>query len=280
MEAGEKGVRKTALQFGKTGNIEKTLNDIAYKKGEGIELSLGTKRLSDQYGGKDFAIQVKGLECAAYDPRSSWGHGLGTAVHNKGGCHLGSYLIALEHHFGYMPRHTALSKAHWVIFMEDIFTAVNSLQVCIFSVFGILTEPPIPKYLPKFVLNIATMLIPQVAISLMDWSILSTYFWSVTGIKMNKWDLLHAGKRINKLERWMNVQMGMVKEDDTLPDRFTKEKNTAFPGKNTVVPITKMVKRYYRLRRYTNAGGPSTSDLERLMKTKPSSRKLKKKNTS
>jgi len=277
MEAGEKGVRKTALQFGKTGNIEKILTDIAYRKDEGAELSLGSKRLSDTYGGKEFAIQVKGLECAAYDPRSSYGHGLGTAVHNKGGCHLGSYLIALEHHFGYMPRHTSLSKAHWVIFMEDIFTAVNSLQVCIFSVFGILTEPLIPKYLPKFVLNIATMLMPQVAISLMDWSILSTYFWSVTGIKMNKWDLLHAGKRINKLERWMNVQMGMIKDDDTLPDRFTKEKETAYPGKNSVVPISRMVRKYYKLRRYTNEGGPSASDLEKLMKITPSCSKFKKK---
>lgn len=278
MEAGEKGLRKTALKFGKTNTIEKIITDIAYKKGEGAELSLGTKRLSDLYGGKDFAIQIKGLECAAYDPRAGWGYGLGIAVHNKGGCHLGSYLIALEHHFGYMPRHTTVSKAHWVIFMEDLFTAVNSLQVCFFSVFGILTEPPIPKYLPKFVLNIATMLLPRIAISLMDWSILSTYFWSVTGIEMSKWDLLHAGKRINKLERWMNVQMGMIPEDDSLPDRFTKEKNTAYPGKNTIVPIHKMVKRYYRLRRYTNTGGPAADDLVRLMKINPSSKMLKKKN--
>jgi aldehyde:ferredoxin oxidoreductase len=266
MEAGEKGLRKTALEFGKSANIEKILNDIAYQKGEGKELSLGTKRLSAKYGGKNFAIQVKGMECAAYDPRASWGHGLGTAVHNKGGCHLGSYLISLEHQFGYMPRHTALSKAHWVVFMEDIFTAVNSLQVCIFSVFGILTEPPIPKYLPKFVLNVATMLMPKAAIALMDWSILSTYFWSITGIKMSKWDLLHAGKRINRLERWMNVQMGMKKEDDTLPDRFTQEKETAYPGKNTVVPIHKMVKKYYRLRRYTDTGGPLDQDIKESMK--------------
>ena len=268
MEAGEKSLRKTELQFGRSDNINSILNDIAYRRGEGNELADGTKSLSEIYGGKDFAMHVKGIEVAAYDPRSSWGHGLSYAVHNKGGCHLGSYLISLELLLGYMPPHTTLAKAEWVVFMEDIFTAVNSLQVCLFSVFGIITEPVIPKYLPKPVLNVATVLMPKVAMALMDWSILSNYFWSVTGIKMDKWAYLKAGTRINKLERWMNIQMGMSSEADTLPDRFTKEKETPYPGKNTVVPIKKMVQSYYKLRHYGPDGGPAESELQKLMRVK------------
>ncbi|MDA3811843.1 MAG: aldehyde ferredoxin oxidoreductase family protein [Spirochaetaceae bacterium] len=267
MEAGEKGIRDTELKFGTIENISTILSDIALRRGEGDELALGSKYLSEVYGGKEFAMHVKGIEIAAYDPRSSWGHGLGYAVHNKGGCHLGSYLISLEQLMGYMPPHTTLSKAEWVVFMEDIFTGVNSLQVCLFSVFGILTEPPIPKYLPKPVLNIATIGLPKVAMTLMDWSILSKYFWSVTGMKINKWDFLKAGERINKLERWMNVQMGMDPLQDTLPDRFTKEKETAYPGKNTVVPIEKMVKRYYKLRKYGANGGPVDQDMKKIMRS-------------
>jgi len=268
MEAGEKGIRETELQFGHTENIEKTLKEIAFGKGKERELAEGTRRLSDRYGGREYAMHVKGLECAAYDPRSSWGHGLSYAVYNKGGCHLGSYLISLEQILGYLPPHTTLSKADWVIFMEDLFSGVNSLQICLFSVFGIITEPPIPKYLPIPVLKAATSLFPSIAMSLMNWSILSNYFWSITGMKMNKYDFLKAGERINKLERWLNVQMGLKSEDDTLPKRFTEEKETSYPGKNTVVPIEKMVKRYYRLRNYGPGGGPSEKDLKKIMFTR------------
>jgi len=265
MEAGEKGLRQTELRFGRFDNIESILRDIAFRRGEGEDLSLGSRNLSRKYGGTDFAIQVKGIEVAAYDPRSSWGHGLGYAVHNKGGCHLGSYVIALEQHMGYMPPHTSLSKAAWVVFMEDLYSGVNSLQVCLFSIFGILTEPVIPKYLPSFLLKIATISMPKVAMALMDWSILSRYFWSITGIPMNKWDFLQAGERINKMERWINVQMGHKPEDDTLPARFTQELETAFPGRNTVVPVRKMVHQYYRQRRYDHTAGPREEDLVKLM---------------
>ena len=259
MEAAEKGLRPSALQFGRTDNIEEILRSITGRTGEGAELAEGSMRLSRKYGGTEFAMHVKGLECAAYDPRAGWGHGLSYAVYNKGGCHLGSYLISLEQLKEYMPAHTTLGKADWVIFMEDLFTGANSLQICLFSIFGILTEPVIPKYLPKFVLRAATITLPKIAMALMDWSLLNEYFQSVTGIKMNRREFLKAGERINKLERWMNVQMGLTAQDDTLPARFTMEKKTLFPGKNTVVPIEKMVRQYHKKRGYGPGGGPSAS---------------------
>ncbi|MBN2657891.1 MAG: aldehyde ferredoxin oxidoreductase family protein [Spirochaetales bacterium] len=275
MEAAEKGIRPSELKFGEPENISSLLKDIAYRKGEGAELAEGSKKLSEIYGGTGFAIHVKGIEVAAYDPRASWGHGLGYAVHNKGGCHLGSYLISLEQLMGYMPPHTTMGKAQWVVFMEDMFSAVNSLQVCLFSVFGIMTEPVIPKYLPKFVLNIATITMPKVAMMLMDWSILSEYFMSITGIPLSKWGLIRAGERINKLERWLNVQMGMTPDQDTLPARFTEERDTAFKGKNTVVPVKKMVRQYYRLRRYDNTAGPEDREIEKMMKRNRTPKQVK-----
>jgi aldehyde:ferredoxin oxidoreductase len=53
-------------------------------------------------------------------------------------------------------------------------------------------------------------------------------------------------------------------EVDSLPDRFTKEAETRFPGKS-VGPIEKMVRRYYRVRKYDPAtGGPDAADLTKL----------------
>ncbi len=264
MEAGEKGLRPTDLAFGKTDNIAKMLEDIAWRRGEGDELADGSMRLAEKYGGKEFAIHAKGLEIAAYDPRASWGHGLSYAVHNKGGCHLGSYLVAMEVLLGFMPAFTAINKHKWVAFLEDIFTGINSLQSCLFTSFSILTEPVVPKYLPKFVLNIAMIATPAMSMMLMDWSVYSRFFWAITGIRCTQHGFRKAGERINKLERYMNVKMGLRPGDDTLPDRFTKEAKTKFP-RESVVPIEKMVKAYYRTRRYDPAtGGPSEKDLAKL----------------
>jgi aldehyde:ferredoxin oxidoreductase len=264
MEAGEKGLRKTELSFENHDNISRVLEDIAYRRGEGAELALGSKRLSEKYGGKEFAIHTKGLELAAYDPRGCWGHGLSYAVHNKGGCHLGSYLVSFEIIAGYIPPLTSLGKASWVVFCEDIFCAINSLQSCLFTAYGIMSEPVIPKYVPLPLMHLSTILFPKLSQSLMDWSVYADFFSSITGIPMTKWQFKKAGERINKLERFMNVKMGQKPWEDTLPERFTTEAVTKYPV-HSVVPIEKMVRRYYRIRKYDpQTAGPSKEDLRRL----------------
>jgi len=51
---------------------------------------------------------------------------------------------------------------------------------------------------------------------------------------------------------------------DELPGRFLNEKETKFQGKNTVVPLDKLLEEYYLLRRYSAIGEVSESDLRRL----------------
>ena len=101
MEATEKGLIKTDLKFGQPRAWREMLKDIAYRKGIGKDLAMGSRWLSKKYGGEDFAIQVKGMEMAAYDPRGCVGHGLSYAVANRGACHLST--IAL--HAGGLLRH-------------------------------------------------------------------------------------------------------------------------------------------------------------------------------
>jgi aldehyde:ferredoxin oxidoreductase len=81
---------------------------------------------------------------------------------------------------------------------------------------------------------------------------------------MTKWQFKKAGERINKLERFMNVKMGQKPWEDTLPERFTTEAVTKYPV-HSVVPIEKMVRRYYRIRKYDpQTAGPSKEALRRL----------------
>jgi len=256
MEAAEKGLRPSALEFGKTGNIPAMLDDIAYRRGEGADLALGTKRLAEKYGGKEFAAQVKGLELAAYDPRAGWGQGLNYAVANRGGCHLNAYPIALEAIFHYIPPYTKRSKASWVAFFEDLFDAVNSTQTCQFTVFGYLLEPPIAKYTPKPLLKAAMSLVPGIAQRMLDWSALSGLVSAITGRKISQKDFIMAGRRTHVLERYMNVSMGISGEDDTLPARFLTEAETRHPVKS-VVPVESMVKSYYRHKGYDKNGIPT-----------------------
>jgi aldehyde:ferredoxin oxidoreductase len=105
---------------------------------------------------------------------------------------------------------------------------------------------------------------PLLSQMLMNWSAYSDFFSSITGIPMNQWQFKNAGARINNLERHMNVVMGMKPEEDTLPDRFTKEAVTKYPV-HSVVPIKPMVKRYYQIRKYDpRTGGPRPKDLRKL----------------
>ena len=263
MEAAEKGLRSSALAFGRTDNIAGILREIALREGEGAELSLGSKRLAEKYGGLDFAAQVKGLEMAAYDPRAGWGQGLNYAVANRGGCHLNAYPIALEAMFGYIPPYTTLSKASWVAFFEDLFDAVNATQTCQFSIFGYLLEPPIARLTPKPLLKMAMTLLPGVAQLVLDWGALSGQAAAITGRRLSQRDYLKVGRRSHVLERHMNVLMGVGAADDTLPRRFLEEAETKHPDRS-VVPVGPMVKAYYRKKGYDAKGAPTARLLASL----------------
>ena len=223
----------------------------------------GTRWLSEKYGGKSFAIQVKGLEMAAYDPRGSWGQGLSYAVANRGACHLSSTTFAPEVMFGFLYPYTTRAKAPFVVFFENLYAAINSLQTCLFTSYAYLLEPPMVKYTPRFLLKFNMRYLPGIATRLMDVSIYSGLYGSVTGIKMSPRDLLRAGARIHTLERVMNTREGISRRDDTLPDRFLKDGRVGDP-KQRVVPLDRMLDAYYRLRGYDPSGVPSLKTLHAL----------------
>jgi aldehyde:ferredoxin oxidoreductase len=47
---------------------------------------------------------------------------------------------------GYMLPHITIGKARWVAFMENLYAGVNSLQVCQFTIYGLLTERRYPVF--------------------------------------------------------------------------------------------------------------------------------------
>jgi aldehyde:ferredoxin oxidoreductase len=149
MEATEKGLFKSDLKFGSAPGVSKALLDIAHARGIGKELGMGSRWLSKKYGGEDFAMHVKGLELAAYDPRGAFGQGLSYAVANRGACHLSSAFFALEAYLHmYMP-YTTWGKASYTEFAENCFDAVNSLHICQFTAFPVFLQRLSLKCFPR-----------------------------------------------------------------------------------------------------------------------------------
>ncbi|HPY88849.1 MAG TPA: aldehyde ferredoxin oxidoreductase family protein [Spirochaetota bacterium] len=262
MEATEKKLIASNLKFGSVDRIEDFIKDVAYRRGLGDEAANGSKRLAQKYGGKEFAINVKGLEMAAYDPRGAWGQGLNYAVANRGGCHLSSFVVATEAMFRYLNSYTTYGKHYWVYFFENLYSAVNSLHTCLFTGFAYILERPLVRFTPKPILSVVMRLFPIIAINLMDWSIFSSFYSSITGYKTSMREFLKAGKRIHILERYMNNKIGIAREDDSLPERFLTEDESDYKRKSKV-PLNAMLNKYYKLRGYDDNGIPTAKTLKK-----------------
>jgi aldehyde:ferredoxin oxidoreductase len=263
MEAGGKGLIKTDLKFGSPGGIADQLRDIAQRRDQGDELANGTRWLSQKYGGQEFAIQVKGLEMAAYDPRGSWGQGLAYAVANRGACHLSAYLIGLEIYFKLLNPFKTCAKAEFTKLFESAFSGVNSLHTCQFTAYAYNMESPLAKYTPEPILAFMAQYLPCLTTKLVDFSLYSDLFEAVSGIPMSPADFLKAGDRIHVLERHMNCREGISRKDDTLPERLLNESREDDLKKRTV-PLEKMLDKYYKLRGYDANGIPTVDTLKKL----------------
>jgi aldehyde:ferredoxin oxidoreductase len=263
MEATERGLVQSNLKFGSSDGVSDALVDIALCRGFGREMAMGTRALSEKYGGTSFAMQVKGLELAGYDPRGAFGHGLAYAVANRGGCHLSAFLVGQEVFLHLLRPYAVRAKADYVKFFESLNNCVNSLQTCLFTLFAYLLEPPLIKYTPTPALALLMQEIPQVAIPLIDYSLYKDFWCAVTGIQLSRREYLRAGDRITVLERLMNTREGIWRLHDTLPDRLLRESRRSDP-KNRTVPLEKLRSEYYVKRGYDHNGIPTDKTLRKL----------------
>jgi len=263
MEATEKKLIASNLKFGSVDRIEDFIKDVAYRRGLGDEAANGSKRLAQKYGGKEFAINVKGLEMAAYDPRGAFGQGLSYAVANRGACHLSATAFGLEVYLDLMDAYSYRSKASMVKYQEDIYSAINSLQTCVFTVFPYELETPLMKYSPRPVLKFMMNLMAGVAMRFVDVSLWPELWSAVTGERLGMTAFLRAGARVQVLERMMNCAEGISRKDDTLPDRLLNEFRKC-DSKERGIPLEKMLNRYYFVRGFDKNGIPKEGTIKRM----------------
>jgi len=260
MELNEKGMWDCGLQFGKNDNISETFRKIAFREGIGDELANGTKRMSDKFGGKEFAMQVKGMELAAYEPRRAVGQGLGYATANRGGCHLNAgYMVVVEGLGLDVDSLTPHGKAALTIIFQNLMEAISACGSCLFTSYAVfpafLVEKP-NLLLTKAILKVFPYVGPVVnllnrftkAVKLNLPLIQHTYALNyVCDFHATIGTALTVGSHGYNMERMTNIILGQKAGADVLPKRLTQVAQDPDNPK-TKVPIEKLRKDYYRAR--------------------------------
>ena len=276
MEANERGLWDNGLHFSDTEELSRLFEDIAYRRGIGDELALGSRRLAEKYGGKEFAIHAKGMELAAYEPRKAVGLGLGYATSNRGGCHLnGGYLVILEGLGLAVNQTTYHGKADLTMLFQDLMEMISAAGQCLFTSYAFFPTPLMNHpnaWYTKLVNRIlpycgaVVRLInkyPEIACFHLPVFHHTKGFEYTTGMKMKFGDYIRCGERGFNLEREINRRFGVNANQDALPKRLTETLQDPKDPKSKV-PLERMKKVYYHARGWDQNGLPTERTLKKL----------------
>ncbi|MGY5863564.1 MAG: aldehyde ferredoxin oxidoreductase family protein [Candidatus Thorarchaeota archaeon] len=241
MEAFEKGILSEndigfPLPFGDCDGAKKLVKMIASKEGIGAALAKGVRQASKEIGkgSEEFAVHVKGLETAAWDPRGKKGLGLSYATAEVGSSHLRGWPQT-----GDLPDSSALDVIGSMVEQRDIKILRDSLIVCHFTYHFPLTH---------------------------DQNI--TILRGATGVDYDEKSVALFTQRVDTLTRLFNIREGASRKDDSLPPRFWEaETHGPAEGMKAFVDrddFEKSLDRYYDLRGWNKDGVPSKETIEKL----------------
>ena len=213
------------LTWGNHQEAYKLLMKIVKREGIGDILALGTKKAALTIGknAEKYAMQVKGLEIPAYEPRGAKSHGLNLATSTIGASHMTGYCS--QELFGIpeqVDRFTTEGKGMLTKKNQDFTAAYDSLLICGFPA----------------------------SFNWMNSEHFSRFLLAATGIEAfaDKDHILTSGERIYTIEKAFNVREGFSRKDDFLPERFTREPMPDGPCKGQVFEMDVLLDDYYRAR--------------------------------
>lgn len=246
----EKGIISKAdtdgmeLVYGNSEPVLDLIKNIAYRRGFGNILAEGVRIAARKIGknAEKYAIEVKGLELPAYDPRGAKSHGLNLLTSN----------IGADHNTGYSPqelfgvpiprpvdRLSTEFKGELTKINQDLTAFIETGIACSFSGANGYLTPEIYSKLITSLTGVNDFADPG-------------YMWLV-------------GERIYNLERMFNVREGLDRKDDHYPDRFTKETMTDGPSAGSVFEEDILLADYYNARGWDlKTGIPTEKKLKDL----------------
>lgn len=256
MECFEKGILTREMtggkdiHFGDNDIIVELVEMIAKREGVGDLLAEGTKVMAERLGRDSsvFAMNVKGLELPAYDPRAAKICGLGYVTANRGGDHITGFIQAptfidapillVEESKIDDPFNVKPEEARILMDMEDALTSLDALGGC------------------KFM---GALLKAEDLVELIG----SATGWDFTVDEFRK-----GGERIYNLARVYCNREGIRRKDDTLPERLLSTPLPEGPAEGMVIDMNtlEMLKdAYYTYRGWNlDDGMPSNAKLKEL----------------
>jgi aldehyde:ferredoxin oxidoreductase len=224
IEAARRGKVDFPIHYGDAFAVAALLKMIANQEGIGKILASGIRAASKEWGLEDLAVHVKGLEPAGYDPRVLKGVGLGYATSDRGACHLRATFYKPELSGAIAPG-AVRGKARMFVDFEDRLTLFDALILCRFFR------------------------------DLYPWSALCEMVEAMIGTEYSKTRFQSICNQISDTVRCFNIQEGLTRADDVLPDRLHK-KALKTGHKITEEELHTMVSEYYQLRGWDEEGVP------------------------
>ncbi len=243
MECAERGILPRdglvdgeRLEFGNADATVKLIDMIAHRQGLGDTLAEGVRRAAQKigHGAEAFALQVKGMEFAAWMPQRMRGIATTFATSNRGACHkrapIGAELM------DFIPMEGLEGRAAMVAEIQNRVNALFTLVACRFAEFTV----PTRQFLD--LLNAAA------------------------GFAYTEERFVRLGEAIWNLERLYNLAAGLDAAEDRLPD-ICFEKPEDLPPE--AKPLTRqdlavLMRDYYAFRGWDAQGRPTAGKLAEL----------------
>lgn len=222
--------------FGSKEALLRLAEKIGKNEGVGRIFSEGVRPAIQKLGLKPekYAIDVKGLEIPAYEPRGTWGMALSYSTADRGACHLRAWVVSLDA-FGKIEPRTFKDKPALVKDLEDLNSIKWSLIICDFW--------------------------------LINYDEMAALLSPVYGREVKAEELKNAGERIWNLGRLFNIREGFSRKDDKLPPKFFTQPLAGGPTDGAKVSeeeFEKALDEYYMLRGWNKEGKPKEETLKRL----------------
>lgn len=228
------------LKFGNIKEALELIELIAARQGIGDTLAEGVRAASQRIGRNSvrFAMQSKGMEYPAYEPRGSAAFALFYAICDRGACHRRGWPIIEENRD--LEYGTIRGRPELVKDLYDYRNLLHCLIVCDFPY----SSAGITRH------DIANMLS------------------AVTGWRTTLTELCMVTNRTASLIRCFNIREGVRRSDDTLAWRTMHEplQNGPMQGRHvTKKELDKMLNDYYKLRGWNKKTGiPTAKTLSNL----------------
>lgn len=238
------------INFGDADLVVNLVEKIALREGVGDLLAEGSRGMAQRLGqgSEHFAMNVKGLELPAYDPRAAKLCGLAYVTANRGGDHMTAYIegptfvdvpfLLVDDSHIQDPFTANPQEARIVVDLENALTVFDSIGGCKFMGILLTAED------------------------------MTNLLANATGWQIGVDDFRKSGERIYNLMRAFCVREGIDRHQDTLPGRLLEDPLPGGPAEGMVIErdsLEKMKDAYYEMRGWDLATGiPTPQKLSEL----------------